>query len=239
MGTNNYQSLVRSAASHYRSSGRAAYYFARGKLRGDPVFSTLLARGLIPNGARILDLGCGQGLLAAWLEAAQEGFESGYWIDGWPPPGRPMSYRGIERNANEVARAIRALGARARFEVLDICTANLGTADVVVILDVLHYLDFESQRLVLLRVHTAIAPSGQLLLRVGDARGGLRFRLNRWVDRAVLAARGYGGASLSCRTLPEWLALLGDCGFSSEIIPMGKWGTSANILLRATSKSLA
>ena len=42
---------------------------AGGKLRGDPVYAALLAQGLLAGRARVLDLGCGQGLLAAWLLA--------------------------------------------------------------------------------------------------------------------------------------------------------------------------
>ena len=63
--------LVDKAAAPYRASGRFAYHFARGKLGGDPVFAGLLLHGLIPHQVRILDIGCGQGLLASWLHAAR------------------------------------------------------------------------------------------------------------------------------------------------------------------------
>lgn len=64
--------------------GRFAYHFARGKLGGDPVFLALLERGLLSDRARILDLGCGQGLLAAWLLAARRQFESGELLAAGP-----------------------------------------------------------------------------------------------------------------------------------------------------------
>jgi len=45
--------LVDVAAERFRLSGRFAYFFARGKLRTDPVFTTLLAqplpRGCLPR----------------------------------------------------------------------------------------------------------------------------------------------------------------------------------------------
>ena len=44
----------------------------------------------------ILDLGCGQGLLASWLRAALLCYESGSWPQGWPPAPTPRSTRGIE-----------------------------------------------------------------------------------------------------------------------------------------------
>ncbi|EQD39592.1 Methyltransferase type 12, partial [mine drainage metagenome] len=48
--------LVLTAAEPYRSAGRFAWHFARGKLGGDPVFFGLLRHGLIPSNSRILDL---------------------------------------------------------------------------------------------------------------------------------------------------------------------------------------
>lgn len=62
--------LVEAAAAPFRLAGRLAWHFARGKLRHDPVFLTLLARDAFPDGSRVLDLGCGQGVLFALLLAA-------------------------------------------------------------------------------------------------------------------------------------------------------------------------
>ena len=62
--------LVMSASQRYRACGRFAYHFARGKLRQDPVFAAILARGLLAGRSRILDLGCGRG---EFLEAAVAG----------------------------------------------------------------------------------------------------------------------------------------------------------------------
>ena len=62
--------LLAAASAYYRPAGAFAWRFARGKLAADPVFPALLAQGLLAGRTRILDLGCGQGLLAAWLLAA-------------------------------------------------------------------------------------------------------------------------------------------------------------------------
>jgi SAM-dependent methyltransferase len=74
--------LHRAACAPYRTAGRFAWHFARGKLGRDPVFRHLAARGLLLHRARavvaagdeeppirVLDLGCGQGLLASLLAA--------------------------------------------------------------------------------------------------------------------------------------------------------------------------
>src|SRR3984893_5759337 len=97
--------LLDQACEPYRPAGRFAYHFARGKLRGDPVFRAILELGLLRGYRRILDLGCGQGLLAAWLRAAAYCcYERGIWPRTWPPAPRPESMRGIELLGREVER---------------------------------------------------------------------------------------------------------------------------------------
>jgi len=227
------QRLCERAAQRYRAAGRFAWHFARGKLRGDPVFVTLLARGLVPAGARVLDLGCGQGLLAAWLDAAAASHREAQWCVDWPPPPQRWQYRGIERAPAEVRRAIVALGDSARLKAGDLRNSEFGSADVVVIMDVLHYMNFPEQERVLRRVRAAVSPAGLLLLRIGDAGGGLSFRVSNWVDRAVLLLRGRGWARLYCRPLRAWLELLAELGFNVISIPMSTETSFANVLLVA------
>ena len=87
--------LLDFACEPYRRAGRFAYHFARGKLGSDPVFRAILEHGLLTDRVRILDLGCGQGLLTAWLKAAQLCYQTGSWPQGWPPAPQPVSTRGI------------------------------------------------------------------------------------------------------------------------------------------------
>ena len=225
--------LLERACEPYRRAGRFAYYFARGKLRGDPVFRALLELGLLRGRARILDLGCGQGLLAAWLQAAAHCYERGIWPAAWPPAPRPQSMRGIEMMADEVARARLALGPDCDVLQADIRSAPFGSADAVVMLDVLHYLPAQSQREVLQRVRAALPPGGLLLLRVGDASGGMRFRFTRWVDSLIMRARGRGAAALHCRSIEQWRELLYECRFDSRAEPMSHGTPFANVLLIA------
>lgn len=225
--------LIDRASEYYRGAGRFAYNFARGKLGGDPVFFTLLERGLLPDGARILDLGCGQGLLAAWLLAARALYESGDWPAGWQAPPRVADIRGVDLLASDVKRAKAALAAPARFEEGDMRHVGFGKADVVVILDVLHYVDFAAQDEVLRRVRAALPPNGLFLTRVGDASAGLGFKLSNWVDRTVAFFRGNRLPPLHCRPLGEWLQALEKQGFSVETEDQNGALPFANVMLVA------
>lgn len=229
--------LLEQATAPYRPLGNFAWRFARGKLGADPAFAGLLQRGLIPSRARVLDIGCGQGLLASLLCQldAQPSLRQS-WPSGWSGPPQDVRVRGIELMPRDVARARRALahlGARAEFVHADMRQAEFGQADVVVILDVLHYVDFDAQADVLRRVKSALMPSGTLLLRVGDAAAGLRFHISKWVDAVVTCVRGHRLPRLYCRPLGEWQQLLHHLGFVVETLPMHQGTPFANMLLVA------
>jgi cyclopropane fatty-acyl-phospholipid synthase-like methyltransferase len=205
-------------------------------LRGDPVFRALLERGLLLGRSRILDLGCGQGLLAAWLEAALQCYENGSWPRSWPPAPRPRSTRGIELMIRDVQRARLALGPACDISQGDIRSTEFGSTDAVVILDVLHYIAREEQRQVIERVRAALPAGGLLLLRIGDADGGLRFRYSQWIDRLVMWFRGHAGVAMHCRSAAQWGELLRECGFEAEQTPMSEGTRFANVLLIANAK---
>lgn len=227
------QQLLDKATEPYRPAGKFAWHFARGKLGGDPVFAGLLEHGLIPDNARILDIGCGQGLLASWLLAAQEMDRQGRWPKHWPKAPNTTEIHGIELMSADVERAQTALGNAARFTVGDMCKTDFGKVDAVVILDVLHYVNFDAQNDVLRRVSDALAPNGTLILRVGDANGGLPFKFSVLVDHVVTFVRGHRNSRLYCRPLADWQAQLRSLGFEVDTMPMNKGTPFANILLVA------
>ncbi len=232
--TPNFKTLVNQAATPYRQSGKFAWHFAKGKLRGDPAFAGMLRLGMIPNGARVLDLGCGQGLLAACLWAAEQHQRSGKWFDGWASAPTNVRVHGIELMQTDVERARAALAGvadRTSFECANICDAAFPASDVVVILDVLHYINYAQQEDVLRRIFAAIAPDGKLLLRVGDAAGGLPFHISNWVDHVVTFVRGHRLPRLYCRSVIDWKIALEKIGFAVEPMPMHEGTPFANILL--------
>jgi SAM-dependent methyltransferase len=227
--------LVDAASAPYWSTDLFAYYRARGKLRGDPAYTGILAEGLLGEAERILDLGCGQGLLAAWLLAARSRSDERpqNWPSEWPAAPRPKSIRGIEVRRRDIQRARDALGQNAEFELGDITEAEFGVVDAIVILDVLHYIDYESQLCVLNRAQAALAPGGVLLLRVSDAGSGIRFTIGKYIDQTVMLTHYHKAPRIYCRAAREWRELLAVAGFHCTTLPMSAGTPFANIMLIA------
>ena len=211
-----FRALARDAAARYPARDRFARHFAYGKLTRDPAFEHILGASLVPSGARVIDLGCGQGVLAALLAAGK--------ID--------VRFTGIDFMARDIERARHACP-DARFIAGDIRTTGFGAADAVVILDVLHYIDYEAQAEVLQRVRAALESGGVLLLRVGDESPSLRFRITVAFDRLVMRARGHHLPRFYCKPLAQWTRELEALGFSVAAMPMSAGTPFANVLLVA------
>jgi len=227
------RTLLDRASRPYRSAGHFAWRFANGKLKGDPAFFGLLEHGLLPDGKRLIDLGCGQGLLASWLLEARALHESGDWPKDWPAAPKIKNIWGLELMPNDVARARAALGDRAQIDQGDIRTADFGKADVAIILDVLHYISYEAQEDVLRRIHAALPAGGTFITRIGDAAGGLPFYYSNWVDRIIFFLRGHGIIPIYCRSTAEWLEVLKRCGFEAHSMPMHEGTPFCSVMLIA------
>ncbi|MES2099874.1 MAG: class I SAM-dependent methyltransferase [Pseudomonadota bacterium] len=228
--------LIAAASLPYRSVGRFAWHFARGKLGIDPVFRHMLRTGLIPPRARVLDIGCGQGLLASLLQRCAEFERSGRWPSGWAPAPAPAQVTGIELMPRDVSRAQAALGESAVFICGDMRHTPFPEVDAVVILDVLHYITIPEQDEVLARVRRALPAGGTLLLRIGDAAATRGFVISQWVDRVVTFVRGHRVVPQFCRTLGDWKVQLESLGFAVRSQPMSEGTPFANVLLIARVK---
>lgn len=224
------------ATAPYFDTGKFNYYWARGKLGRDPIFAALLENACIPDAARMLDLGCGRGLLAAWLFAARQIAHEGAWPAALPMPPALTGFSGVELMGAEVDcgnHALGAFGSAARLEQGDIRTAELGNPDVITMLDVIHYIDTAAQEALLDRIRAALPAGGLFLTRVGDANGGLPFRLSQLVDRGMAFAQGHRLARMWCRPLAAWVDALEARGFSVRTQPMSQGTPFANVMIAA------
>lgn len=228
--------LLDLATAPYRPTGNFNYRWARGKLKHDPIFAALAAGSDIPDGSRILDLGCGRGLLAAWMLGAEQLYEQGQWTaDNSPPLG--LYFRGVELIEREAVCGNQALrphyGERVRLTGGDMREADLGGTDVVAILDVLHYIPYTEQNLMLDKVRGGLNKGGLLITRVGNAGSGLRFRASQLVDACMSFAQGHRLPRMWCRPLSDWVAELEGRGFDVKTVPMSTGTPFANHMLIA------
>ena len=131
-----------------------AYYrmFARFKLRFDPLFQDLARMlGRDPKIGRILDIGCGYGLPACWcLEALP-----GSMVTGVDPDPERVKVAGM---------AVRERGTILLGAAPDL-PAVTGSFDLILLLDMLHYLDDEQFTATLVRCRRLLNPGGGLVIR--------------------------------------------------------------------------
>jgi SAM-dependent methyltransferase len=230
-----WRQLHRSASDRYRGGGRFAWHFAQGKLGRDPVFRALLEGGAVLPHARVLDIGCGQGLLASLFAACDAMTAAQQWPAAWPLAPAQTRYTGVDLMPRDIARAQQALSSlplQPRLVCGDMRSTPFEPCDVVVVLDVLHYVDVAAQDDVLARIRAALSPRGRLLLRVGDVSQRWRFAASQWVDHLVTSVRGHRAPPTYGRTLEQWRATLEALGFAVQALPMSRGTPFANVLLR-------
>jgi SAM-dependent methyltransferase len=222
------------AAERFRGAGNVHHGFARGKLRHDPMFAEVLRRGRLGPGGRIVDLGCGRGLLLAAILAARELHGDGAWPDGWHPPPATVELVGVERSATAVRVAGIALGTDAVVEQADLANFVPKACDVAVLFDVLHYLERDAQDRLLARLSRAVGPAGRILIREADRAGGARFVATAVAERLRAIGRGQPGQRFAYRTASEWRATLERHGFAVAVDPLADGTPFANVLISAT-----
>lgn len=221
------------ASAYFDPADRFGHYFARFKMKADPLFTDVLLTGALSGCHDLVDLGCGQGLLSAWLLAARTQRRLGPWPADWPEPPDLARMRGVDIRPASIDRARNALGKRAQFQVRDIREADCSGSDAVTILDVLHFIDYAEQQYLLRRIRDALPAHGVLILRIANAGSGAAYRVGRWVDRINDLVRDGRIPHLSCRSGADWLALLRHCGFLTCTQVKSSGRSFANTLLVA------
>lgn len=162
--------IARTFLPRFALGNRYDYYYCLGKLRSDPLYPGVLA-ALRGSTAPVLDLGCGLGLLAHALHE----------------DGQTLVYRGVDNDADKIARARIAAGKRgltaAHFDVVDLAGGPPAHSGSVAILDVLQYLDPAAQAALLRTAAGMLTPGARLVIRSAVEDGSRRSRTSRVTDR--------------------------------------------------------
>jgi len=226
--------LVRDTSDRYMTASILAWEFARGKLRGDPLYRSTVCGGLLPSGGTLVDIGCGRGLTLAILAEAQTRYKEGRWPAAWNPPPQFDRLIGVEVRGRSAAVARDVLGSDATIMHGDVRTTNLGPCRVVLLFDVLHMLRPPEQETLLAAVSAALEPGGVALIREADASGGWRFAAVRFGNRVKALAFGHWRQPFDFRTTDEWLACFASHGLAGQVRPMSAGTPFANVLFQVT-----
>jgi SAM-dependent methyltransferase len=171
--------------------------FARFKVRCDPMFPRLA--DFVRPGWKVIDVGCGYGVPAAWLLTLYPDLE---FIACDPSVERA---RIAARVLGETAKVMKA-GA------LDLPLDHV-EADAVLLLDVLHHLQDKEIVELLNRLKAALSPEGRLIIRVTIP--GTTFSLFRFVEESRLR---FKGAKPCWRSKERVLDILGNAEFKVELV---------------------
>jgi len=231
-----FDDLADRASQLYRSAGIAAWQFARGKLRGDPLYRSVWERPELRENGTLIDLGCGQGLMLALFVAED--------ANGPAPPveeGKAKRRRliGVETRAHMASVARIALGAGADIVSADIRRIPLPPSRTILVFDVLHMMSADDQESVLGALVQSLEPEGTLLIREADASAGWRFHCVQAGNRFKALMKGYSSKDFHFRTARGWQSLVGSYGLAVKASPMGTGTPFGNILLVAKKAKAA
>ena len=171
--------------------------FARFKMQYDPMFPRLAQ--FVRPGWKIIDVGCGYGVPAAWL------------LTLYPD----LAFTACDPAAERARVAARVLGEKAKVMnagALDL-PLDRARADAVLLLDVLHYLQDEEIAELLSRLRASLSPQGRLVIRL--TLPGPSFSLFRFVEESRLRIKG---AKIYWRSKENVLEILGRSGFREELV---------------------
>jgi SAM-dependent methyltransferase len=231
VATVTFDTLALHAAARYRATSITAWQFARGKLRGDPVYRTIWDAGWLHAPGAVLDLGCGQGLLLALVCSARELAASGRLAGNLAPAARPLV--GIETRPRMARLARDALGQHASILAADARTTPLPAARVIAVLDVFNMMPAADQEALLDALVAKLEPGGLLLVRDADAAAGWRFRAVALGNRIKALTLGYSSRGFHFRTAAAWRACFERRGLHVEARPMGTGTPFGNVLFVA------
>jgi SAM-dependent methyltransferase len=208
-----------------RASERTRFHYLRAKLLADPVAKMVaeIAGGEPSGFGEMLDIGTGRGQLPLLLLEL----------------GRATSVRGVDWDARKVAEAQRAaLGEtegmtrlNAVFVQGDVRTTGFGSADTILLIDLLHYFAVEEQNAILDRAVAAVRPGGRLLVREADRQRGWRSFLTLVEEQVFTLVRFNRGERVCFRAVAEITARMESRGLQCVTRPA--WGRTpfSNLLV--------
>ncbi|MCC7374797.1 MAG: MMPL family transporter [Verrucomicrobiales bacterium] len=196
--------------------------FVYWKTRSDPMFRVM--DGLLPDGGRILDLGCGYGVVAQWLTLDH--------------PNRTVIGMDLDASKVEVARASAKANPRLAFEECDLLgRPKFPESDAVLLFDVLHYFTRASKLEVLRAVRRCVAPGGRVLVRDACRSGSRAHWVTALLEKfAVLTGQHRTRQGLHFESEHGYRELFREAGFGAVQVEADS-GLGSNRLFIVTAET--
>lgn len=229
-----FDALVDGASQRYRASGVAAWQFARGKLRGDPLYRAVW-QGPWIDGGTLLDIGCGQGLMLAVFDEARRQLTRASADRRTAAALARLPHRliGVETRPRVAEQASRALSDAAEILTADARTTAYPLCRTIFVFDVLHLMPRRDQERLLDQLTGALEPGGWLLIREVDAGSGWRFRTVQLGNSMKALLGGRSPSQFHFRATSAWKRALIDRGLDVDAVPMNTGTPFGNILVVA------
>ena len=178
-----------------------AYAFVRFSILRPKLLSVMDL--LLTDEGRILDVGCGFGLFAAYFGQTQ--------------PGRRIV--GVDPNERRIGLAQKVaarLGlTQHAFHVGDVRDAHIeGPFDAAYVLDVMHHIPEDEQRAVLTRLRDLLVPGGVLIIKDITTEPAFGLLFTELLDRAMVGIN----EPLAYRHHRVWGEMLSDLGFKVRMV---------------------
>ena len=196
-----WEGLLRRLDQRFAAAPRGQRHYVHFKAHMDPVYRQVCE--LLAGTERVVDLGCGQGVLVILLALGRGGGGG----KGGQGQGQGQGLVGVEWDAAKIAAGgVAAEGLGVELIEADVRSFELPSADAVVLVDVLHYYPVAQQRELLERAASALAPGGRLVLRETDREQ--RSWLTRTLELIAVKVRWNRGPGLCFRAAAELRAEL-------------------------------
>ncbi len=160
---------------------------------------------LLPSEGRILDVGCGFGLFAAYFAQTQ--------------PDRQIT--GIDQNEKRIEMARQVVGSLGLTghnfiagDARDISVAVDGGFNAIYVLDVMHHVPKDDQEALLGCLYDLLAPGGVLILKDITTEPWIGLKFTEYLDRLMVG----WNEPLAYRHHSEWGGMLGKLGMRTRAV---------------------
>lgn len=123
---------------------------------------------LVPRQGKILDIGCGYGFMSYMLH--------------FTAPGRQVKGIDYDERKIETAQYCFSKTKDINFECADVVQYDFEKQDAIIIADMLHYLDSDSQQQLISKCISNLEEGGVLIIRDGDADKRDKHRRTEWTE---------------------------------------------------------